>query len=295
VVTAVKHALEDWVETEPASDSTNAEARRSNIQVLDSSNLDRRSEIPVGFCDAAETRVGILQYRPDEQDVGLAIAWYGEYLQRVVDLLVQLIKPGEMVFELGPGTGIHTIPIARAVGSTGHVFLYESRDGFWEILRQNLWANETTNITVIRRTVGGVSGGKERWLGQDGDESSGELTQGRQEFDTLDGFCFERLDWLKVTNAAFADAVFNDAEHSLWRCRPKLFLSVKDANQATLISERLSVFGYRRWKMRTRLFNPNNFYRRAKDVFDDQIATSILAIPEELPATIEFDECVELR
>ena len=34
-----------------------------------------------GFCGAAETRVGILQYHPHDDRVGKSLDWYGEYLQ----------------------------------------------------------------------------------------------------------------------------------------------------------------------------------------------------------------------
>src|SRR5207244_145849 len=92
----------------------------------------------LGLSAIAECRYGILQYLPDEDLIGDSLCWYGEYLQPQLDLLARLIRPGSTILEEGAGVGAHALPLAAAVGESGHLFLYESRPVVQRILRQNL-------------------------------------------------------------------------------------------------------------------------------------------------------------
>jgi len=76
-----------------------------------------------GFGAAAETRVGILQYLPDEPLVGDSIGWYGEFLQPQLNLLARLVPPGATVMEVGAGVGVHTLFLAATVGAAWQLFL----------------------------------------------------------------------------------------------------------------------------------------------------------------------------
>ena len=98
--------------------------------------------------------MGILQYLPDEGDIGAAVHWYGEVLQGQLDLLARYIGPGMTVLEAGAGIGAHALALAGWVGPPGHVLLYESRPVVRRILQQNLAANRVRNVTVMRRALG---------------------------------------------------------------------------------------------------------------------------------------------
>ena len=103
-----------------------------------------------GLSAVAETRVGILQYLPDEAVVGDAIGWYGEYLQPQLDLLARIVRPGATMMEVGAGVGAHAVFLGTLLGEAAHLFLYESRPVLQRILRQNLAANRVSNVTVMR-------------------------------------------------------------------------------------------------------------------------------------------------
>ncbi len=107
-----------------------------------------------GFSAVAETRAGILQYLPDQPDVGAAIGMYGEVLQTQLNLLTRLLRPGSTVLEAGAGVGAHALAIAAALGPAGHLLLYETRPVVRRILQQNLVANGIGNVTVMRRGLG---------------------------------------------------------------------------------------------------------------------------------------------
>ncbi len=242
-----------------------------------------------GFSAVAETRTGILQYLPDEAEVGAAVHWYGESLQRQLDLLTRFIRPGMTAMEVEASVGVHALALAEAVGAAGHLFLYESRPIVRRILLQNLTANRVLNATVMRRMLGRT--GNAEGLGT-GDAAPAPAAPGPIT-ETLDDLQLARLDWLKINDGRIALAVLDGAAATLWRLRPRLFLTA-DASTLPTLSDRASEFGYRRWRVETPLFNPDNFNRRDDDIFSGGSALALLAIPEEIEVDAAIDGGVEL-
>jgi tetratricopeptide (TPR) repeat protein len=234
-----------------------------------------------GLSAVAETRVGILQYLPDEPIVGAALGWYGEHLQAQLDLLARIVRPGSTMLEVGAGVGAHAVFLGGLLGEAGHLFLYESRPMLQRILRQNLAANGVHNVTVMRRTIGSRGEGEV-------------LEAAMPTTETLDELQMERLDWLKVNASVVALDVLGGASETLWRLRPLLFLAAQDEQSLREVAERAREFGYRCWRMDTALFNPANFNRRETDIFSGRTALALLAIPEEIDVDIALDGCVEL-
>ena len=236
-----------------------------------------------GFSAVAETRVGILQYLPDEPELGVSIGWYGEYLQSQLEMLMQRLQPGMTVMEVAAGVGAHAMLLARMVGATGHLFLYESRPIVRRILQQNLTANRVVNVTLMRRALSRPGASTVDSAGPSGPST-----------ETLDELQLERLDWLKVGDGAIALAVLEGAADALWRLRPQLFLAATDAAMLAQLAQRARDYGYRCWRMETPLFNPANFNRRTDDRFAGRSALALLAIPEEITVNMAFDGGVEL-
>jgi len=278
VVARVKAALEERVREGAVLPA------RANVKAVSSASLPWTSPAQLnaghrpGLSAVAQTRVGILQYLPDEPIVGDALGWYGEYLQPQLDLLARIVRPGSTVLEVGAGVGAHAVFLGRMLGESGHLFVYESRPVSQRILRQNLATNGVRNVTVMRRLPGNRS--EEERL-----EPTGE---------TLEELQLERLDWLKVNSGVAAQDILAGASETLWRLRPLLFLAAPDEQGLRALTERAREFGYRCWRMETALFNQQNFNRREADIFAGASATALLAIPEEIEVDPALDECVEI-
>ena len=237
----------------------------------------------------AETATGIVQYFPDEPIVGDSIGWYGEYLRAQTDLLASLIKPGSVVMEVGAGIGAHVLALAPAIGGAGQFFVYESRPLFQQALRQNLGANGIGNVTVMKRALRGQD-----W--QALDNGGAEISQGSGDpviaTETIDELRVDKLDWLKIGEADVLD-VLTGASETLWRLRPNIFVAIPDQG-VRAIQTRLHDHGYQCWKVTTSYFNPKNFNRRDADIFSGRAAVAVLAVPEEIDATIAYDGCESL-
>ena len=243
---------------------------------------------------AAETRVGIVQYFPDQPIVGESVDWYGEYLQPQVELLARMSKPGFTIIEVGPGVGMHVLDLAPAIGNAGHVFLYEARPLFRQVLRQNLSANGVANITVMQRALGERRAAERDTDqgpasdGQDGPPSSPTT-------ETIDELRLDALHWLKINENSDAPVILDGAADTLWRLRPNLFIAAPDERAVQAIAARVSDFGYQCWKMETPYFSPENFNRRDSDIFSGRAALAVLAIPEEIEVSDALDGCAKLN
>jgi hypothetical protein len=288
VVERVKVALQERVRVALASPSSRADSRprsvvpRSPVVSIPSAAPGHRR----GFSAVAEARAGILQYLPDEAIVGDSIGWYGEYLQPQIELLTRLIRPGATVLEAAAGVGVHALSLAAAVGSDGHLFLYESRPVVRRILQQNLAANGVRNVTLIRRDLGGSVATATAAAG---------TTRGVPTSETLDELQLARLDWLKINEGSAALDILAGAAQTLWGLRPLLFISAADQALLAELAKHAQGFSYRCWRMETALFHPSNFNRRDKDIFAGRKALTLLAIPEEIEVDIVLDGCIEIQ
>ncbi|PWT75151.1 MAG: hypothetical protein C5B46_03070 [Proteobacteria bacterium] len=284
VVERVKVALEAWIRHGPPATPLFAKSASNNIADPSLSwtgavqlNAGHRQ----GLTAVAHTRVGILQYLPDEPIVGDSIAWYGEHMQPQLDLLAQLVKVGATIVEVGAGVGMHALGLARIAGSGGQVYLYESRPVVQRILRQNLAANDLRNVKVMAGTLAK----SEQVQGVLGGASLGA---------TLDELRLERLDCLKIGAREEPLAVLAGANETMWRLRPLLLVAASDERMLSQLAERLREFGYRCWRVGTALFNPLNFNQRDEDIFGGRMALALLAIPEEAEVNSQFEGCIEI-
>ena len=238
-----------------------------------------------GMSAVWEMRAGILQYLPDEDDdANRSLHWYGEWLEPQLDLLTRLIRRGQTIVEGGAGVGAHAVPLARALGPEGHLITYETHPRQLRILRQNLAANGIGNVTVMSRALTGAD---------DAVSSPGE-DGGTPDSETIDQLRLERLDWLKLGSRVLPLAILSGAVDTLWRLRPRLFITLPTSHTIPQLTRNLKDFSYRCWRIETPLFNPANFNNHGADVFDGRMAYAILAIPEEIEVDVALDGCVEV-
>lgn len=75
--------------------------------------------------------------------------------QRIADLkigeVVSALKlqPGQIVADIGAGTGLFEVPLAQAVGPTGRVYAVEIDAGFFPEIRKRVAAAQVTNVETV--------------------------------------------------------------------------------------------------------------------------------------------------
>ncbi|HXW08488.1 MAG TPA: methyltransferase domain-containing protein [Vicinamibacterales bacterium] len=59
------------------------------------------------------------------------------------------VKPGQVVADLGAGSGVFTIPLARAVGSGGKVYAVEIDQDFLDLIARKARDQQVSNIVTV--------------------------------------------------------------------------------------------------------------------------------------------------
>lgn len=73
---------------------------------------------------------------------GIDLALYlGVYEPETLKVLAQRIKPGATVLDIGANVGAMTLPLAKSVGSSGHVYAFEPTSWAYDKLQHNLSLN----------------------------------------------------------------------------------------------------------------------------------------------------------
>ncbi|WP_005035735.1 class I SAM-dependent methyltransferase [Holophaga foetida] len=67
--------------------------------------------------------------------------------QRIV---LPLVRPGDRILEVGPGSGFFTVPMARALGADGRVFCVELQEAVQRRLRRTLERRGLLDIVEVR-------------------------------------------------------------------------------------------------------------------------------------------------
>jgi protein-L-isoaspartate O-methyltransferase len=63
------------------------------------------------------------------------------------------LRPGDMVADIGAGSGYHTFRMARLVGPKGKVYAVDIQPEMLAIIRQRMKAGKVTNVVPVRGTV----------------------------------------------------------------------------------------------------------------------------------------------
>jgi FkbM family methyltransferase len=77
--------------------------------------------------------------------------------RREIQILNSVIKPGDIVLDVGANIGIYTLYLSRAVGKAGKVFAFEPDPENFEILQENIQINECNNVTAFPVALGDTS------------------------------------------------------------------------------------------------------------------------------------------
>jgi FkbM family methyltransferase len=88
---------------------------------------------------------------------GLKINLAGSYLefatgraeQNVQDALVEHLRPGDVVYDIGANVGFFALLCARLVGPTGHVYAFEPHPGNAKALRENAARNGLAQVIEV--------------------------------------------------------------------------------------------------------------------------------------------------
>jgi FkbM family methyltransferase len=86
------------------------------------------------------------------------ILFRGCHEPEIVNLIKQVVRPGNFCLDIGANVGAHTLLMARMAGSNGHVIALEPHPGICQRLRQNICLNRLTNVKVVNAALADKDG-----------------------------------------------------------------------------------------------------------------------------------------
>lgn len=94
------------------------------------------------------TRHGV-QFDLDlKEGIDLAI-YLGVYETTTLRAFRTLVKPGDVVLDIGANIGAHTLDLAKLVGNTGKVYAFEPTSYAFSKLNRNIFLNPTLSHSII--------------------------------------------------------------------------------------------------------------------------------------------------
>ena len=216
------------------------------------------------------TRRGITWDLDLNEGIDLSIYLLGAYELRAHKVYAPLIKPGNVVFDIGANIGAHTLHFASLVGNTGKVHAFEPTDYAATKLRANLSLNPVlaTRVRFEQRFL--VAGTEDklpskvfsRWPLANGHKDldpghlgKPELLSGATQI-TADEVCDQMklmaLDFVKLDVDGYELSVLRGFRKSLLRFRPVILVELapfvygdRESRDFDHLVDHISSLGYR--------------------------------------------------
>lgn len=230
--------------------------------------------------------------------IGRSFIRYGECCEQEVQFLLQLLRAGGSVVEVGANIGTHTVPLARALAAQQRRLLaYEPQPVMFQTLCANLAVNGVGNVLAQPAACGAEpgtlyfdppdyrAGGNFGGVAMQRAAGAGRTAVRCLRLD--DELAGERIGLLKIDVEGFELEVLRGAAATIARCRPLLYLENDRAEQSQALIEWLWAAGYALWWHFPRLYNPDNFAGDGENVFGKVASYNMLGLPREAGTAVQ--------
>ena len=250
---------------------------------------------PSGFNELKMCRSGPMLYNKNDIYVGGSLMTYGEFSVYEQDLFAQIVKPSDVVVEVGANIGAHTVMLARAATSTGAVLAFEPQRIVFQTLCANLALNQCTNVYAQQIAVGASPGrivvpamdpttranfGGVSLLGAEAGEQVTMIA--------LDGLELPSCKFLKADVEGMEVEVVRGALETIRRLRPVMYLENDREERSSELLEVLLSLDYAVYWHVTPLFNPRNFFGVAENIWGRNFhSLNLLCVPQESSPVME--------
>jgi FkbM family methyltransferase len=240
-----------------------------------------------------KARHGTFTIHCDDELVGLSLDLYGEYSEGEVVVFKKCIRPGMTVIDVGANIGAFTVPMAKLVGETGHVWAFEASSANVPLLIENLAQNGCLytlagdmrlNNTTVLSSAASDKNGKLSVSKQDALHAytRPDINTGTFEVDciTIDSLNLSKCDFIKIDVDRHEIQVLNGAAETIRRFKPIIYIENEDQELSEALIAKLVEFGYRMYWHRPFHWNPKNFNEKKENVYGQLVSIMMLCVPE---------------
>ena len=243
-------------------------------------------EKPPAYNRLKECRYGTMLYNANDMYVGRSLDLYGEFSEGEVELFRQIVRPGDIVFDVGANMGAHTVFLGRAVGLSGFVFAFEPQRLIYQTLCANVALNSLPNVYCLNCAVGEEAGSiKVPTLNPWMSSNFGGLGLLEQELGgepvpmiRLDSIEVPRCRLLKVDVEGMELQALKGATRLIERYAPILYVENDRKDRSEELLRYIQSLGYDMFWHRPPLYNPDNFLKNPENVFPRIVSFNVLCM-----------------
>ena len=255
--------------------------------------MNRSPLLNTGYVRLKECRHGPMLYLSTDRYVGQSLDRYGEFSQGEADLLGRLVQPGWTVLEVGANIGAHTVPLAKAVGPGGTVHAVEPQRVNFQILSANVAINALSNVHTYHAAMGRLASTiavprlSYAAAGNFGGLSLEHAAQrDRVPLIPADSLDLPRCELIKIEVEGLEGEVIAGAVRTIRRFRPVLYVENDHQEKSAALLRQLFALEYRLYWHLSPMFNPQNYFGDAEDVFAGAVSVNMLAVHASSPLCV---------
>ena len=240
-----------------------------------------------GFNRLKDCRHGRMLYNVHDMYVGRSLELYGEFSEGETQLFGQIVRPGDLVIEVGANIGAHTVWFARQTAPRGGVIAIEPQRIVFQVLCANVALNSLANVLTMQKACGEENGSivvpmlDPTATNNFGGLELGKYEQGeRVEMMRLDDLGLNGCRLLKVDVEGMELSVLKGARELILRSKPVLYVENDRPHLSDALIRYIDSLGYECFRHWPPLFNPDNFFKNSQNVFSNIVSKNMICLPK---------------
>ena len=242
-------------------------------------------------------RHGPMLYLANDRYIGRSLDRYGEFSEGELELFRQLVRPDQVVLDIGANIGTHTVAFAQMVEPAGVVYAFEPQRVLYQMLCGNVALNALTNVHAWQAAVGRRAGSVSVPVldyGASGNFGAVSL-RAQAAGESVSLLAIDQLDFtachlIKIDVEGMEADVLAGAEQTLRRHRPMLYLENDRQDKSAALIEQLFGLDYRLYWHLPPLFNPRNYFNEPENLFPGVISANMLGIHHSVTQNVALRE-----
>lgn len=220
--------------------------------------------------DLKVTRDGLQWVLNPSDHMQSGLFWLGAQDYWDIYHIKKLLKPGDIIFDVGANFGYYSIILSSALRKQCSVHAFEPNPPTYERLLRNIELNDLSEVIATHRLGFSDVGGTGHMIERADNSGAATIDTTQQGGDavltTLDNFCgahgIDRIDFMKIDIEGFEERLLHGGSESFRRLKPIILIEL---NRPTLARENSSVervadllgqFGYKLYASQRRKLLP---------------------------------------
>jgi FkbM family methyltransferase len=248
---------------------------------------------PEPFNRQKDCRHGRMLYNVHDLYVGRSLELYGEWSEVEIDVFRQILRPGDVVWEIGANIGAHSVPLAKLVGTSGGVFAFEPQRLAFQTLCANVALSSLANVFCQQVAVSDEMGSMRipmldpyRDQNFGGFHAMGHSRGEPTPVVALDQLVLPPCRLLKADVEGMELHVLRGARRILQTLQPVLYVENNHNEVVDPLIEFVDSIGYAMFWHEPPMFNPNNYFANSTNIFRDELSHNMLCVPRAMAGNV---------